>query len=263
MRWIRALVYIITVIGAILGSAKGILDWLGRLDFIISHQGELGWIGKAMEYMVSPPWWLPWLVMGFGLIIIWGENRYRNKINAGPNVNLTFESDLAELPTIVPPEGQIFTLPLFYSPDSFHEPIGLSPRHGHPGSPLTWFKDRKSPQVYRCQITNYGNDPILQVTLTLRIHYRPIQQSSNNPSVKTSGDIIHSYDWSVLFPKIDPGKQHAATFYVHNTGSYLAVVIPPRHAKYIPINGTQSREVPLKLIGMMARMTLWPIEPVQ
>ncbi len=230
MRWLRALGWFIAVAGTVLASAKTIVDWLGRFDFIIAHRAEPGWIGGAVEYVTAPPWWLPWCVLAFGLVLIWADSRRRVKAPHNATVNrpqeqspnIVFECHLAELPTKVPPEGHIYTLPLFYSPDAgILRPISLSTIHGQPGSNFVWFSDLKFPQVYRCEITNYGSAPLLQVTLNFKVEYRD-----------DSHNLVHSYEWPVLLSKIDPGNSNAATFYVYNQSRYHAHVNPPDTASY-------------------------------
>jgi hypothetical protein len=170
--------------------------------------------------------------------------------------HLVFESHLADLPTKVPHEGQVHTLPLFYSPDSGGEQITLSVRHGQPGSDLEWFRDLRFPQVYRCEITNYGNAPLLQVVLEFRVEYREVIK--DNPSSARSGDIAYSRQWPVLLSKIDPGKGNAAVFFVYNQSRYLAVVIPPEVGSYITLGEKAQRRATLVPIGMSTAMSLWP-----
>lgn len=186
---------IVAVIGAILASAKTIVDWLGRVDFIVSHQTELGWIGGAMEYLVAPPWWLPWCVLASGLALIWADSR-RSTSAGQPRPNLTFECNLAGLPSRCPAEGRIASMRLSYSPGAESAPpINLIIRHCLPGDALDWFSDIKFPQVYRCEITNYGDAPLLQVMLKLissigrRFRTTPMRQRARlgRRSILTSG----------------------------------------------------------------------------
>jgi len=168
-----------------------------------------------------------------------------------PDVNLVFESRLANLPDKAPPEGEVATLPLYYSLDegTAAQPIGLAVRHARPGSDLDRFSDLKFPQVYRCEVTNYGNRPLLQVCMKIKVEYREPQ-----------GEVVYSYQWPVLFPKIDPGKSNMAIFYVYNQSRYLASVSPPNIASYIALGEDIPRKASVSLIGMVASMPLWPVE---
>jgi hypothetical protein len=265
MRWIRALGYIIAIVGAILASAKTIVDWLGRLDFIISHRAELGWIGGAVEYLTAPPWWLPWGVLVSGLAIIWADSRHRIKTAVNPkvesDVNLTMESNLADLPNRCPEDGQIASMRLFYRPDSgVAEPIGFIIKHCQPGVSVEWFADLKFPQIYRCEITNYGPEPLLQVGLKFKIEYQEISPSGESGKTIRSGNTIHSGEWPVLLPKIDPGRSNSVVFYVYNQSRYFARVAPPEVASYINLNDGKRQQASLLHIGMVAGMSFWPVE---
>jgi hypothetical protein len=264
MRWIRALGYIIAVVGAVLASAKTILDWLGRLDFIMSHRAELGWIGRAMEYLIAPPWWLPWFMLASGLVIIWADTRYRIGAVAKPkaDVNLTFESNLGHLPDTGPEEGQVLSMRLSFFPDQGSTPIGFIRQGCQPGRHVDWFRDLKFPQVYRCEITNYGSDPLIQIGLKFKIEYKEISWDDTNPSVSTVRNGIHSEAWPVLISKLDPGKNNAMVFYVYNESAYHAVVTPPDVVSYIALGEKAQRQAALLPIGMVATMSLWPVERV-
>jgi hypothetical protein len=265
MRWIRALGYIVAVVGAILASAKTIVDWLGRLDFIIAHRTELGWIGGPVEYLIAPPWWLPWCVLASGLAIIWADARRRIKTTVNPeaesNVNLTIECNLAELPDRCPLEGRIASMRLFYLPGSeVVQPIGFIIKHCQPGAEVEWFADLKFPQVYLCEITNYGPSPLLQVGLKFKIEYQETSSGGENGQVIRSANTVHSGEWPVLLPKIDPGKSNAVVFYAYNESRYFAHVIPPEVASYIDLNDGKPRQALLLHIGMVAGMSFWPLE---
>lgn len=260
MRWLRLVGTIVAVIGAILASAKTIVDWLGRVDFIVSHQTEHGWIGGAMEYLVAPPWWLPWCVLASGLALIWADSR-RSTSAGQPRPNLTFECNLAGLPSRCPAEGRIASMRLSYSPGAESAPpINLIIRHCLPGDALDWFSDIKFPQVYRCEITNYGDAPLLQVMLKFNIEYREALPNDPNATTSKAGETVYSHEWPILFAKIDPGKDNAATFYVYNESTFFAFVSPPRTASYVPLGQTAAREAAVSLIGMTAGMSLFPVE---
>jgi hypothetical protein len=263
MRWIRALGYIIAVLGTIWASARTIVDWLGRLDFVVSHREELGGIGRAVEYLTAPTWWLPWCVLATGLMIIWADSRRRIKATANapetPDVNLTIECNLADLPNRCPREGQIASMRLFYSPGSeIAEPIGFITKHCRPGTDVEWFPDLKFPQVYRCEITNYGGEPLLQVSLMFKIEYREMLEAAAGH--RQAGGAAHSREWPVLLPKIDPGKSNAVVFYIYNQSRYFASVIPPDIASFIALNDRSRNHVSLLPIGMVAGMSFWPVE---
>jgi len=155
----------------------------------------------------------------------------------------------------VPPQGQVYTLLLCYSPESGGEEIGLSVIHGQPGSDLEWFRDLRFLQVYRCEITNYESAPLLQVSLEFRVEYREVIKDA---LISKSGDVVYSREYPILLSKINPGKRNAAIFFVYNQTRYLARVIPPEVGSYIALAGKAQRQARLCPIGMVTAMSLWP-----
>jgi hypothetical protein len=178
------------------------------------------------------------------------------------DANLTFECNLADLPSQCPLEGRIGSMRLSYSPGAENTaPIGLIVKHCRPGSGVDWFLDLKFPQVYRCEITNYGAAPLLQVTLKFNIQFREALPGDPKTTTSRAGDAVYSHEWLILFAKIDPGKVNAATFYVYNESRFFAFVSPPRTASYIPLGKTAVREAAVSPIDMTAGMSLFPLEP--
>jgi hypothetical protein len=154
------------------------------------------------------------------------------------------------------PRFLCFTLP----DPSGGVPIGLSLGHGQPGSELEWFRDLKFPQVYRCSVTNYAAAPVLQVVIRFKIEYQEVCEDVSNPSCASSGNVVYTQEWPVLISKIDAGKSNAAIFYIYNQSRCLTSVSPPRVASYIALGEKTPQEAELFLIGMVAGMSLWPVE---
>jgi hypothetical protein len=203
-------------------------------------------------------------MLASGLAIIWADSRYRIGAATKPKigVNLTFECNLGNLPDTCPDEGQVLSIRLSYFSGQGAEPIGFISKGCQPGRHIDWFPDLKFPQVYRCEITNYGPDPLIQVGLKFKIEYRETSQADANPSVRRTGNVVHSQDWPVLISKIDPGKGNAAVFYVYNASAYHADVTPPGVVSYIALGEKAQRQTALLPIGMRAGMSLWPVEQV-
>jgi hypothetical protein len=218
---------------------------------------------------ISDPYWRWWLLVGAIVFAVTSLAvlvspliiRVKTRTKGRSGVSLTFESNLADLPHRCPRQGQIASMRLFHRPGSaVTEPIGFITKHCVPGARVDWFRDLKFPQVYRCEITNYGDAPLLQVSVNFGIEYREATQDENNPSVTKAGDVVHLGNWPVLFPKIDPGKENASTFYVYNESRYFASVTPPDSASYIPLGHNSPKRAALLPIGMIAGMSLWPVE---
>ena len=76
MRGVRIFGYLTAILGAVWQSGKFIVDWLARFDFLASHWAELGWMSGITDFLVTPPFWLPWAVLFFGLALIWVTTKY-------------------------------------------------------------------------------------------------------------------------------------------------------------------------------------------
>jgi hypothetical protein len=264
----------IFLIPPILRGLRFVLDFGGYIDFVVAHMTQPGWLGVVIADLVDPPSGiiLPLILLGLGLIY-WDSRRSAVRTpavavndpttlhpEAVSDVNLTIESNLADLPNRCPREGQIASMRLFYHPNSgVTEPIGFITKRCRPEEDVEWFPDLKFPQVYRCEITNYGIKPLLQVGLKFNIEYHETSPGESGQTI-ISGNRVHSGEWWVLLPKIDPGKRNAAVFYVYNESDYFARVTPPDVASYIDINDRKPRQALLLHIGMVAGMSFWPVE---
>jgi hypothetical protein len=175
-----------------------------------------------------------------------------------PEVNLLIECRAADLPIQVPPEAQVFTLPLFYSPGASGEQIGLSSRHGQPGTTWEWFPDLEIIQVHRCEITNYWKAPIFNVTMILKVDFLGVVANAANPGNISSGPLAYSREWPVLISKIDPGKNNDFVFYAYNYSKYFASVTLPQMASYSVLGDNTRQEAALVQIGMFAGMSFSP-----
>jgi len=106
----------------------------------------------------------------------------------------------------------------------------------------------------------YGPEPLLQVGLKFKIEYQEISPSGESGKTLRSGNTIHSGEWPVLLPKIDPGRSNSVVFYVYNESRYFARVAPPEVASYINLNDGKRQQASLLHIGMVAGMSFWPVE---
>lgn len=68
---------------ACLSWAKEIFDWLGRVDFFITHRQDPGWLGDAVRFFMSPPAilyspprWLIFSVLLIGLVALYFYDRH-------------------------------------------------------------------------------------------------------------------------------------------------------------------------------------------
>jgi hypothetical protein len=102
--------------------------------------------------------------------------------------------------------------------------------------------------------------PAAPSDVEINIEYREALPNDPNATTSKAGETVYSHEWPILFAKIDPGKDNAATFYVYNESTFFAFVSPPRTASYVPLGQTAAREAAVSLIGMTAGMSLFPVE---
>ena len=174
------------------------------------------------------------------------------------DVYLAIECHLGDLPAQVPSQGEVFMLPLFYSPGSGGEQIGLSSRHGQPGSTWQWFSDQETSQVYRCEITNYGQLSIFNVEIKIKVSFQEVRTNPDNAGSISSGQIIYSREWPILIAKIDVGSDRRFVFYAYNHSKYFVTVELPQLASYLMFGENTRRESRLLPIGIFPGMSFAP-----
>lgn len=135
---------------------------------------------------------------------IWGE------------CNATF------MPVVVPPEGRIYVLQLNPIPAESGGG-GLGQVSGVPGSEWSW---SEAPghlrETYGCEITNYGDGPVFNVAMTIKLAFRDVVIDPNLPNQKTSGAVTLSRDWPIEIPKIESGPEARFKFYIFNMSPKFA-----------------------------------------
>ena len=77
MRWLRRLSYLVMLVGSGLGLLTFVLDWTGRINSVIAHRNDPGWIAPIIAIVVNPPSWLPVGLVVFGLGFVWLDTRYQ------------------------------------------------------------------------------------------------------------------------------------------------------------------------------------------
>src|SRR6266851_119513 len=76
----------------------------------------------------------------------------------------------------------------------------------------------------RCDVTNYGDAPRINVLFVTHIIYR---KAIPGDGQLTRGDIVNEHDWLLPIGKIEPGARDPFSFYLRNTsGLFVEVVLP-------------------------------------
>jgi hypothetical protein len=76
----------------------------------------------------------------------------------------------------------------------------------------------------RCDVTNYGGAPRINVLFVPHIIYR---KAIAGDGPLTRGDIVNEKDWPLPIGKIEPGAKAPFSFYLRNmSGLFVEVVLP-------------------------------------
>src|SRR5262249_24873384 len=137
-------------------------------------------------------------------------------------LNIYVECVKSALPTVVPPEGivQIYS-PMRQASVALVVPM---PRVGIPGEkwdwPEEWMKQWMS-SCLRCKVTNYGNAAIFDVRLPITATFKTIVRNADGNGFRNADETGDTVEQFITIPKIDPGKDGAYLFYLHNQGVEL------------------------------------------
>jgi hypothetical protein len=77
----------------------------------------------------------------------------------------------------------------------------------------------------RCEVTNYGATPLINVMYELHVIYR---KAIAENGVFTSGDIVNEQDWPLHIGKIESGSKSLFGFYLQNVSGLSIEVVLPR-----------------------------------
>lgn len=194
------------------------MRWATEFDeWLLNHNIEPVLAGLFLAVLLSG-----WIVPD-----VWPLLRRR----FAPEIHLLVEFHHAQLPATVPPEGIVYTMSVFGHEDGIMEPLWLGSRHGDPGDECKWEPSGWEPyQARRCEITNYGSEPIFSVMVTFKVEYREEVADASNPGVKKSGNIVAAWNRDIPIAKMDPKEPFV--FYIYNQGNKYASVYFPHSATF-------------------------------
>ena len=113
----------------------------------------------------------------------------------------------------------------------------------------------------RCQITNYGPVPIVDLTFTLDLSFYRVIPVPNQPGSQTVGALKLRRPWIVDVQKIDAGPANSFTFYIFNTTKDTFVnVFLPKTAELRRL-GEKTRETVILDVPRMGVKFRWNFGP--
>jgi hypothetical protein len=135
-------------------------------------------------------------------------------------INLFAECDIAP-PILVPADGKIHMLNI-QAIGSEVGGGGFGTFTGSPGAKFEW----PTKLVRRLRLTNYSDEPLFKVSLTL--HFRFMEALKDPNDAMRSGAVTIDRDWKIEIPKIDTGKDATFVLYLFNMSAQFVEVTLPR-----------------------------------
>jgi hypothetical protein len=125
----------------------------------------------------------------------------------------------------IPNDGRMYVLNLFPTPLA-NRGGGMAEMSGMSGSDYP-LPGGKAAMAYKCSVTNYGDKPMLAITIGLHLVFQEAVKDKDNPTAIRSGEITAQRPWRIDIPKIDPGANSPFVFYIWNvTPSWVNVSFP-------------------------------------
>ena len=112
----------------------------------------------------------------------------------------------------------------------------LSNYFGQPGTEWKWSNKGNPEWAYRCEVTNYATNVVLNVQMDLHVAFYEALADPDQPNVVRGGKVTVDRDWRVSIPKIDVGPDKRFVFYVWNccVQCFVRVSIPSKATVEFP-----------------------------
>jgi hypothetical protein len=144
---------------------------------------------------------------------------------------------------------------------------GVAQQSNHSGKDWQWrINNNETPFggiVGKCEITNYGNGPVIDFRMFLDLAFYEAVPAPNQKNSISMGDLKLRRPWSVSAPKIDTGPSNSFTFYIYNsTSDHVVNVILPKTAELRRLGEPKTHEVKLDIpqIGGEIPLDFWPLD---
>jgi hypothetical protein len=227
-------------------QAAKVLFWIAGLSVAV----------MALLFGLTVPASLAARIIGTGIIgalaaiIIVESTRWVNGLveQAGSSKNqnemsLFLQCVQGPPPSVWPPDGRIYVVPAagISDPAKLIGGGGMAEYFGQPGSDMSpMWNNNKNPLINRCELINYGNAPIFNVALSIRLDF--LEAIKQGDGGFQSGSLIAAKDWPIEIRKIDPGQNNGFVFYLHHIGEQFIRVSLPERASFIRAGSDQQQE---------------------
>ena len=156
----------------------------------------------------------------------------------------------------MPEEGRIFFLDLAET-----DTIGLGQIFSEAGSNVSWPSKRKSGMVTRCEVTNYGPEPLIDVVISTTPIFRKMIWSDPSEEGKqtcTVGDVVKRTNAWITIDKLGVGEVNKMTFYITNPTNYSVEIGLPGGARVKTVSSRGETTAVLSRAGFRDSRTLLP-----
>jgi hypothetical protein len=143
---------------------------------------------------------------------------------------------------------------------------GLATQYSRSGQPWKWPVIDPMEAVfisaYRCDVTNYGSDPVIDLQMTLNLtFYAAVPVAGQSENTRGHGPIKLQRPWPISIQKIDSGRENAFKFYIISMQSDEIVhVMMPKSTTLRRLSDGQKTQVNLTItqLGGETPLMLWP-----
>lgn len=84
------------------------------------------------------------------------------------------------------------------------------------GGEFAWTNDKSPAWAYRCDVTNYADEVLVDVVMSFMMTFRKPLEVPGQPNALKQGEVTLDRPWPITIAKIDRGPESPFTFYVWN-----------------------------------------------
>lgn len=208
-------------------------------------------LGKRLKnHRILAPIIIGVLVLAVAVPLVLGVDELWTRF--WPQNRIFAQCQYGVMPAVMPPEGRVHVLTAMELPPETGG--GLADFFGRPGSEWKWTNDGEPSWSYRCELTNYSSDVLINVSVPVRLTFRTPMPVPGQQNARRQGDVTLDRNWVFVVPKLDPAPAAPYVFYVWNSSvkKFVQVRLPESVS-------TDSGSVPLVQPGGNLGQVLNPV----